>query len=146
VNKLGYGKLRADKKWSTAHRRSYEMRYGPVPDGMFVCHRCDNPSCVRPEHLFAGTPAQNTRDMHQKGRAALQGAPGEQNSHHKLTDEQVIAIRRRFHQGELIRHLAAEHALNVSSISNIVNGRTWKHLSGPIRQPGQIGRRPRKVA
>ncbi len=146
VSKLGYGKLRADKKWSTAHRRSYEMHHGQIPDGMFVCHRCDNPSCVRPEHLFAGTPSQNTRDMHQKGRAALRGAEGEQNSHHKLMNEQVVAIRNRFHQGELIRHLAAEHELDVRSISNIVNGRTWKHLGGPIRLPGQIGRRARKAA
>jgi transcription initiation factor TFIIIB Brf1 subunit/transcription initiation factor TFIIB len=123
------------------------MAHGSIPEGLLVCHRCDTPACVRPDHLFLGTPVQNTRDMHEKGRAARQGAPGEQNSHHKLLDEQVISIRIRFDQGETIRFLAAEFGLHVSAISSIVNGRTWKHLGGPTRPRGQIGRRPmRKVA
>ncbi|NJA56698.1 HNH endonuclease [Streptomyces sp. NEAU-H3] len=146
INQAGYGKLRANKKWSSAHRRSYEMHYGSIPDGAFVCHRCDTPSCIRPDHLFAGTAAQNTGDMFQKRRAACQGALGEQNSHHKLTDDQVLTIRARFHRGELIRHLAAEYGLTVGSISNIVNGRTWKHIGGHIRPAGQIGRRARRAA
>lgn len=144
---FGYGKLTVEKVWRTAHRRSYEMAHGPIPPGLFVCHRCDTPACVRPDHLFLGTPAQNTKDMLEKGRAGYKGAPGEQNSHHKLTNEQVVSIRIRFDQGETIRFLAAEFGLTVSAISGIVNGRSWKHLGGPIRPRGQIGRRPiRKVA
>ena len=142
----GYGKLRAEKRWQLAHRRSYEMAHGLIPAGMFVCHRCDTPACIRPHHLFLGTAEQNTRDMHSKGRAALKGAEGEQNSHAKLTDEQVLDIRRRFDSGELIVALSAEFGLTRFSISSIVNGRSWKHLGGPIRKPGQIGRRPRKAA
>lgn len=84
--------------------------------------------------------------MHSKGRAALIGAEGEKNSHAKLLDEQVLAIRQRFDDGELIVTLAAEFGLTRSAISAIVNGRTWKHLGGPIRPPGQIGRRAKKAA
>jgi hypothetical protein len=123
------------------------MAHGFISEDLFVCRRCDTPACVRPDHLFLGTPAENTRDMLEKGRAARRGAQGERNSHHKLSEEQVLSIRDRFHHGELIRSLAAEYQLHVSAISSIVNGRTWKHLGGPIRPRGQIGRRPkRKVA
>lgn len=142
----GYGKLTADKKWRMSHRWSYEMAHGPIPEGLAVCHRCDVPACVRPDHLFLGTLRDNTRDMYAKGRAALMGAEGMKNSHAKLTDKQVLAIRQRFDDGELIVALAVEHGLTRAAISNIVNGRTWKHLGGPVRKPGQIGRRARKAA
>jgi hypothetical protein len=142
----GYGKLHVEKVWYVAHRRSYEMRHGAVPPGLLVCHRCDTPACIRPAHLFLGTSQQNTRDMHSKGRAALAGAKGVRNCHAKLTDAQVLAIRQRFDDGEMIVTLAAEFGLTRYAMSSIVNGRTWKHLGGPVRKPGQIGRRPRKVA
>ncbi|MEU5660142.1 HNH endonuclease [Streptomyces sp. NPDC047737] len=142
----GYGKLRAQSRWCTAHRRSYEMAYGAIPEGLFVCHRCDTPACVRPDHLFLGTPQQNTQDMHLKGRAGATGSSGARNPCAALTDDQVLAIRQRFEDGELIADMAVEFNVHRASISSIVNGRTWKHLGGPIRLPGQIGRRARKAA
>src|SRR5512138_3094264 len=73
-----------------AHRVAYELAKEPIPDGMCVLHRCDNPPCVNPDHLFLGTDADNTRDRVQKGRAAS----GERNSQAKLTPALVMAIRR----------------------------------------------------
>ena len=68
----GYGQLWRDGKHYKAHRLQWEVCFGPIPRGMFVCHSCDNPICVRPAHLFLGTPKDNTRDMLNKGRGRNQ--------------------------------------------------------------------------
>lgn len=68
--KAGYGALNLDGEVKATHRLSYETNVGPIPTGMFVCHKCDNPSCINPEHLFLGTNEDNVEDMRQKGRAA----------------------------------------------------------------------------
>jgi DNA-binding CsgD family transcriptional regulator len=70
LDKKGYGVTSVNGKRYLVHRLSYELYVGSIPDGMFICHKCDTPSCVCPEHLFAGTPADNARDMVNKGRQA----------------------------------------------------------------------------
>jgi hypothetical protein len=85
----GYGRIQINQKSVEAHRFSYEMHYGPIPEGMCVCHHCDNPACVRPDHLFLGTHGDNANDKINKGRQPA----GEQLPQTKLTDSQVCLIR-----------------------------------------------------
>lgn len=70
----GYGKTSVERRPAYAHRVSWELRYGPIPRGLYVCHSCDNPSCVRPDHLFVATQRENLRDMSLKGRGSRYNA------------------------------------------------------------------------
>ena len=72
ITGVGYGHIYADGRLAYTHRLAYELTYGPIPEGLFVCHHCDNPPCCRPEHLFLGTAQDNQSDMAAKGRASNQ--------------------------------------------------------------------------
>jgi hypothetical protein len=120
----GYGKLAGgDGRILLAHRVAYQLAVGTIPAGLVVCHRCDNPGCVNPNHLFLGSQADNLRDMHAKGR----GNPPRGNLHPKarLTDAIVLAIRNdtRSH-----RQLARVYGIGKSTVGMIKAGVTWKHL------------------
>jgi hypothetical protein len=127
-----YGRLCVAGKMPRAHRLSYELNVGPIPDGLFVCHHCDNPSCVRPDHLFVGTVTDNNRDMGRKGRAKWTRHPeltrGEQNPHAKLTNAQVLAIRELVAAGRNQKLVAAEFGVSPMTVSHIHNRRRWSHL------------------
>ena len=109
-----------------AHVASWEIHNGPVPRGMYVLHKCDNPRCVRPKHLFLGTHRSNMRDMASKGRAARPS--GERHPSSKLTRADVVDIRRRLEAGET--HAAVAKAFNVSTshIARIGSREQWKHV------------------
>ena len=96
----GYGQLSRGPRNGgqvLSHRAAWEVTYGPIPEGLFVCHRCDNPPCINPEHLFLGTHADNMADMVAKGRNAVNASvPGWTR---RLSDEQVAEIRRRHIRG-----------------------------------------------
>lgn len=108
-----------------AHRVALEMSGIPIPEGQQACHRCDNPPCVRPSHLFAGTSADNTADMVAKGR---KWTPSSEDHHWaRLTVEQVRAIRSR---GGSPQHvLAAEFGVSQTTISRILAGATWRSVA-----------------
>lgn len=108
----------------TAHVYSWGIENGkPVPEGMFVCHRCDNPSCVRPDHLFIGTAKDNNDDMDAKGRR--RSVMGEEVNTAKLTDEIVIFIRQSSRSDD---ELAQRFSVMPMTIYNARNRITWKHL------------------
>lgn len=114
----GYGNFAPTRTTPTgAHRYSYELHHGPIPAGFFVCHTCDNPLCVRPDHLWAGPPRANSRDMSRKGRFAATAA--------KLQPQQVEEIRRRARPG-LFSALAREFGVTVSTVSSIYHRKTWR--------------------
>lgn len=91
--KSGYGVISHEGKRGYAHRASWELEHGPIPAGMEICHHCDNPPCVRPDHLFIGTHADNMRDMWAKGRWHPPVARGEDHPGARLTAVQVAEIR-----------------------------------------------------
>lgn len=107
-----------------AHRFSWSLRHGPIPEGILICHECDNPPCVNDEHLFSGTSLDNGRDMAMKKRAV---APkGEDSPHAKITWDKVNEIRYRHANGVTQSTLAKENGLHKATISSIVNYKTWK--------------------
>lgn len=107
-----------------AHRAVYELFNGPIPEGQFVCHRCDNPPCVNPAHLFAGTSAENTRDCAEKRRFPH----GESHFRAKFTAPMVRSIRRRFECGASATAMAREFGVGRSTIIKIVTRKLWKYL------------------
>lgn len=111
-----------------AHRFSYEFANGPIPSGLQVCHTCDNKPCVRPDHLFLGTAADNAADMDAKGRRKPAGAVGSSNSHVKLTEDQVREIRLRRAAGEQAKSLAAEFGVSDTLVSYIARRTVWRHV------------------
>lgn len=123
----GYGRIRIEKKLRGAHRVSFAIHIGPIPDDMCVCHTCDNPGCINPEHLFLGTNADNTYDRNAKGRTARQ--TGASNGQSKITDDDVIAIRAVKARWGVNTRLAAQYGVSQPLISQIRAGKRWSHLA-----------------
>lgn len=124
------------KGFRYAHRLSYELHFGPIPPGLSVLHRCDNPPCVRPDHLFLGTQRDNLADMRAKGREAGPGTRvnfGEQNGRAVLDWPKVIRIRQRHANGEQIKTIARDLGVGQTTIANIVHRRRWRECL-PVRQ------------
>lgn len=119
---------------TTAHRVSWEITYGPIPDGMQVLHRCDNPACVRPDHLFLGTQQDNMDDMIAKGRkpmgCAVLHAPqnGESNNNAKLTEDVVRRIKQRLAEGAHQCDVAREFGATKTNVWAIAHGKSWTHV------------------
>jgi hypothetical protein len=121
----GYGNVRWNGRLSLAHRVAYEIASGHAPGALNVLHRCDNPCCVNPAHLFLGTQRDNMADARTKGRTAR----GERHGKAVLTAEQVRAIRERFAAGGVTQsQLGREYGITQSHVWHIINYRMWKHL------------------
>lgn len=126
----GYGKIGSgghSGKTLMAHRVSWQIHFGEIPDELAVCHECDNPPCVNPGHFVLGTIAYNNRDMIAKGRRGRVGArPGEQNHRTHLTRDDVRTIRQERASGVMLKLLAARYGVTVSCIHQIAKGNVWR--------------------
>lgn len=121
----GYGHLNVNGKRTLAHRYSFTINVGPIPPHLFVCHRCDNPPCVNPAHLFLGTAQDNTADMDAKGRRIT--VRGEDAGSARLTAEQALAIWRS--EGRAAE-VGARFGVSAGAVKSIRQGRTWGHVTG----------------
>jgi hypothetical protein len=129
----GYGCIVVDGKRIRAHRFSWELHYGPVPDGLFVLHNCHLAHCVNPIHLYVGTQSQNVRDQYESGRRKprierCRCNPATRRVGHssrKLTDHQVVAIRARLEIGERTRVIARDYGVDPATIRNVRSGKCY---------------------
>lgn len=125
----GYGTIQEGGKGSStlsAHRLSYKIHKGDIPEGLVIMHSCDNPSCVNPDHLSVGTYKENTADMIAKGRKLTVAPLGTSNGKAKLNDELVRYIRQNLHKSHA--SLARELNLSTNCIRGVKIGRTWSHV------------------
>lgn len=123
-NWKGYGVFKIDQKPMNASRAAYIVFVGPVPAGMCVCHRCDNPACVNPDHLWVGTYKDNWADCRSKGRETK----GTANGKAKLNDSDVVAIRSMSANGERQEAIASMFGIARGTVSKIVARKSWPHV------------------
>jgi hypothetical protein len=129
----GYGQWSLERKRGAkrtgAHRMAYALTYGEIPAGLQVLHRCDNPPCCNPAHLFIGTHADNMADKARKGRCAA-ASKGNLIDSTKLTSEQVLAIRAKHASGQgSCATIAREYGVSKATIGQIISRATWKHVA-----------------
>lgn len=126
LNDKGYGRFSGPAGVVPAHRYAYERGNGPIPDGMFVCHSCDNPKCVNPEHLWIGDAAANNRDRDAKGRRIdVVTSHSEMSPNSKLSNAQARAVK---FDPRPAPAVAKELGVSETTIRSIRQGKAWKHV------------------
>ena len=125
-NNYGYGKFRLGGKATSTHRVAYMFERGDIPKGMHVLHRCDNPPCVNPNHLFTGTHQDNMRDKESKNRGNR--PKGSTHGRAKLTESDIPVIRERLANDDSGASIARDYGVSQSAINRIKLGKTWGHV------------------
>lgn len=134
---FGYGRIGIKGRIYPVHRIVFELFNGPIEDGLVCCHKCDNPGCCNPNHLFKGTQKDNVHDMISKKRDVR--VKGESHWKAKLTDSQIEEIRKRYSEGGVYQYeLAKEFGVSQTHIGKIVMGEFRKEQSGPLTHRGRI--------
>lgn len=121
LNSAGYGVVCHQGKWLLAHRVSWEIANGPIPEGLYVLHKCDTPACLRPEHLYIGSQKENIADCINRGRFAR----GEDNSKAGLTNRDVLDIRE---SEDCIKDIADKYGLHKRTVYAIRSKESWRHI------------------
>lgn len=125
--KDGYGVMSVRRKQKRVHRVAFEVFTEGSAEGRLVCHKCDNPKCFNPDHLFLGTSKDNTQDMIRKGRKAK--GQGQKHPKSILTASQVMDIRRkRNEQGMSLKAIASEYSISFQHVSDVARRIKWKHM------------------
>lgn len=127
LSKSGYGKFQYKRTEGRAHRVSWVLHHGKIPDGLLVLHDCpngDNRACVNPDHLWLGTNADNSGDMVQKGRSLK----GENNPQSKLTEVKVLEIRKLYSRGLTLLRLSEMFGVDRTIIHDVVRFKRWTHV------------------
>lgn len=126
-NKKGYGQISKDetRKLILAHRASWLLHNGSFDESLYVCHKCDNPSCVNPKHLFLGTNKDNMEDRDRKGRTKPGYVFGSKCGASKLKEYQVCDIR---NSNLSAKELAVKYNINISTVRQILKRKTWRHI------------------
>lgn len=130
TNPAGYGRFNVGGSNQIASRVAYELVNGPLGDGMQALHRCDNPPCCNPTHLFEGTNGDNIRDMFAKGRGNRTTQPkGEAHGKARLTAAKVLQMRAMYATGRFtLEDLSATFSTSVSNVHTVVTRQTWTHI------------------
>lgn len=127
TNIKGYGQFKFNGTMRTTHRVSYELVHGTIPAGLLVCHKCDNPSCVNPAHLFLGTNDDNMKDMVNKNRSHK--PTGSINPKAKLVESDVIEIRNMYKTGRYTQlEIAKLYCISQPTVKDITKRQTWRHI------------------
>lgn len=143
-SKFGYGRFLFLGERTQAHRYAYELAHGPISEGLVLCHKCDVPECVNPEHMFVGTQKDNIQDCVRKGRWPVGQAHwcsrkpelvkrGERAGNSKLSEAQVTEIYRLCCSGSSYSEVAALLGINRATAVQIHKGKTWNHVTGAPR-------------
>lgn len=125
INDDGYGRIIDDGKRYFAHRLLYELRFGKIPEGMVVMHKCDNPACVNPAHLKVSTQAENVLDMYAKGRNGHKKFSGENSPNSKITEQLATYIR---NCKKSVTELVKELSISKTQIYRIRRNESWKSV------------------
>lgn len=126
----GYGLIKIKGRITRANRVAYETFKGPIPDGLFVCHTCDVPLCINPDHLFLGTLQDNNRDMYEKGRNAV--FYGDDNVRSKLKEADIPKIIELRKSGLYYYQIGDMYNVGPNAIKDIFSGRTWSHIANQL--------------
>jgi len=131
----GYGVVMWQGKLRRAHRQSYEWENGELPKEIYACHQCDNRGCVNPDHIQPGSPSDNLKEAHDRGRHPRRSrkGSGEQSGTNVLTEAQVLEIRRQRREGRAYPSLAEEYGVSEATARYVAEGKRWAHLPGAIQ-------------